>query len=205
MSAAGWHLQGTYFESCNCDAICPCRRIGGVAGTRSTHGICLGALSWLIEDGRADEVTLDRLGVVLAIRYDDDEPGSPWSVFLYVDDRADPAQRAALEGIFLGSRGGDIEQHAPWIWKERHVLGVGAATIEIDHTPRRQWFRVEDRVEVRVSAPVPEQPVVTCVIPGHDRDGEELTVEVLRVSEQPPLAFEYRGVCAYASTFDYSG
>jgi hypothetical protein len=25
------------------------------------------------------------------------------------------------------------------------------------------------------------------------------------VTEQPPLAFRYRGVCAYASTFDYRG
>jgi len=200
-----WHVRGSYLESCNCDAICPCRRIGGVGGGRSTHGICLGVLSWLIEDGAADGVALDGLGVVLAIRYDDDEPGSPWSVFLYVDDRADPGQHAALEGIFLGDRGGDIVDHAPWIWKDRQVLGVGPASIDIDHAPRRQRFRVRDRVEVRVAAPVADQPVVTCVIPGHDRHGEELTVEVLRVAEEPPLEFEFRGVCAFASTFEYRG
>jgi hypothetical protein len=199
----GWHVRGTYFESCNCDAICPCRRIGGVAGGRSTHGVCLGALSWLIEDGRADGVELGGLGVVLVLRYSDDEPGSPWTFFLYVDERADAAQREALEDIYLGRRDGSIRDHAPWIWKESHLLGVAAAAIEIDHTPCRQWLRVRDRVEVRVSAPVPEQPTVTCVIPGHDREGEECTVEVLRVAEQEPLAFEYHGVCAYASTFDY--
>jgi hypothetical protein len=200
-----WRVRGSYLESCNCDAICPCRRIGGVAGGRSTHGVCLGALSWLIEDGHADGVALDGLGVVLGVRYDDDEPGSPWSVWLYLDDRADADQRSALEGIFLGERGGDIVEHAPWIWKERNVLGVSAARIEIDHTPRRQWFRVRNRVEVRVAAVVDDQPAVTCVIPGHDRAGEELTVEVLQVSEEPPLEFEYRGVCAFACTFDYSG
>lgn len=200
-----WHVRGTYLESCNCDPICPCRRINGVGGGRSTHGICLGALSWLIEDGHADGIALDGLGVVLAIAYDDDEPGSPWSVFVYIDRRAGEAQHTALEEIFLGHRGGDIEQHGPWIWKDRRVLGVGAATIEIDHTSPRQWFRVRDRVEVRVAAPVADQPTVTCVIPGHDRQGEELTVEVLSVTEQAPLAFEYRGVCAYSSTFDYSG
>ena len=43
-----WRIRGTYFESCNCDAICPCRRIDGVAGGRSTHGVCMGVLSWLI-------------------------------------------------------------------------------------------------------------------------------------------------------------
>jgi hypothetical protein len=199
-----WHVRGSYLESCNCDAICPCRRINGAAGGRSTHGICLGALSWLIEDGDADGSPLDGLGVVLALRYDDDEPGSPWSYFLYVDERGDEEQRTALEEIFAGRRGGDIEQHAPWIWKESQRLGVSPAAIEIDHTPRRQWFRVRDRVEVRVAAPVAGQGQVTCVIPGHDRTGEELTVERLSVHDRP-LEFDYHGVCAYASTFDYSG
>jgi len=200
-----WHVRGSYLESCNCDAVCPCRRVDGVAGGRSTHGICLGVLSWLVEDGAADGTPLDGLGVVLAVRYDDDEPGSPWSVFLYVDERGDDEQRRALEEIFLGRRGGDIEQHAPWIWKESNLLGVAPASIEIDHTPRRQWFRVRDRVDVRVAAPVAEQGAVTCVIPGHDRPGEELTVERLHVAERAPLEFDYRGVCAYASTFDYRG
>ena len=143
--------------------------------------------------------------MVLVIRYSDDEAGSPWSVFLYVDDRADSEQRTALEEIFLGLRGGDIADHAPWIWKDRHVLGVAAAAIDIDHTPRRRWFRVRDHVEVRVAAPVPGQGRVSCVIPGHDRNGEECTVEVLHVAQQPSLEFDYWGVCAYASTFDYSG
>jgi hypothetical protein len=200
-----WAVRGSYLESCNCDAICPCRRVDGVGGGRSSHGICLGALSWLIEEGHADGRPLDGLGVVLVLRYDDDEPASPWTVFLYVDERGDREQRTALEEIFLGRRGGDIEQHAPWIWKESHLLGVSPATIEIDHTPGRRWFRVRDRVEVRVAARVPGQGRVTCVIPGHDRRGEELTVEILHVAQQPPLEFDYRGVCAYASTFDYRG
>ena len=29
------------------------------------------------------------LAAVLACRYDDDEPGSPWDFFLYLDERAD--------------------------------------------------------------------------------------------------------------------
>ena len=45
---------------------------------------------------------------------------------------------------------------------------------------------------------------VTCVIPGHERPGEELIAEELRVQDGP-LAFEYSGVCGYGSTFDYSG
>jgi hypothetical protein len=42
------------------------------------------------------------------------------------------------------------------------------------------------------------------VIPGHDRVGEELITDQLSV-EDDALAFNYRGVCGYGSTFDYAG
>src|SRR3954454_1913199 len=90
----GWRISGTYIEACNCDAVCPCRRIGGRSGGRSTYGVCEGALSWAIERGHAGDVDLTGLAAVLACRYDDDEPGSPWDFFLYVDERADEGQRA---------------------------------------------------------------------------------------------------------------
>jgi hypothetical protein len=45
---------------------------------------------------------------------------------------------------------------------------------------------------------------VTCVIPGHDRTGEELVADDLKVSDGA-LQFEYHGNCGYASTFDYKG
>src|SRR5438477_3664963 len=102
-----WRIRGSYFESCNCHPICPCRRIDGIAGGRSTHGECLGVLSWLIEDGDADGVRLDGLKVALATRYHDDEPGSPWTFILYVDRDADAAAHDALEAIYTGRRGGD--------------------------------------------------------------------------------------------------
>src|SRR3954469_17330651 len=102
-----WRIRGTYFESCNCDAICPCRRIDGVSGGRSTHGVCTGVLSWLIEDGSVGETDVAGLAAALALIYSDDEPGSPWSWVLYVDDRATDEQFAALEGIFTGRLGGD--------------------------------------------------------------------------------------------------
>ena len=35
--------------------------IGGVAGGRSTYGICFGVLSWLVEDGHAGDVDLSGL------------------------------------------------------------------------------------------------------------------------------------------------
>jgi hypothetical protein len=199
-----WHIRGTYVESCNCDAICPCRKIDGVPGGRSTHGVCLGLLSWLIEDGEADGTDLSGLPVALASRYSDDEPGSPWTWILYLDDSASGEQRAALERIFTGALGGDARRHFPWAWKASELMAVRPVQIEVDHTRRRQRLRIRDHVSLRIRDRYDGAETVTCVIPGHDRSGEELIADEL-VVEDRPLEFSYRGVCGYATTFDYAG
>jgi hypothetical protein len=199
-----WHMRGTYFESCNCDAICPCRRIDGVPGGRSTHGECLGVLSWLIEDGEADGINVSGLPVAMAVRYSDDEPGSPWTWILYLDARASSQQRAALEQIFTGRLGGDAMRHFPWAWKESELVAVRPVEIDVDHTRRRQRLRIRDRVRLRIRDRYQGDETVTCVIPGHERVGEELIADEL-VVEDGPLAFEYRGVCGYGTTFGYAG
>jgi hypothetical protein len=200
----GWRIRGTYFESCNCDAICPCRRIDGVPGGRSTHGECLGVLSWLIEEGVVDDTDVSGLPVALASRYSDDEPGSPWTWILYLDSRASSEQRAALEGVFTGRRGGDAERHFPWAWKDSELVAVRPVEIEADHTRRRERLRIRDRVKLVIRDRYEGDETVTCVIPGHERPGEELVADEL-VVEDGPLAFSYRGVCGYGSTFDYAG
>jgi len=199
-----WRISGSYFESCNCDPICPCRRIDGVPGGRSTHGECLGLLSWLIDQGEADGVDLAGLPVAMATRYSDDEEGSPWSWILYLDAGATDDQREALEAIYSGRLGGDAETHFPWAWKASELLAVKPVEIDVEHTRRRQRLRIRDHVSVRIRDRYEGPETVTCVIPGHDRDGEELVADEL-VVEDGPLEFSYRGVCGYGTTFDYSG
>ena len=189
-----FRVRGAYFESCNCEAICPCRMIGGVPGGHSTYGICFGALSWKIEEGHAGDVDLSRLGVVLICRYDDDEPGSPWSVRLHVDAAGDERQRAALEHVFL-----DGLAQLPWIRKERHLIGVTASTIEIDGT----HVNVGPSVSMHASRPIEADVAVRCGIPGYDREGYELYADELVVDDDP-FAWQLSGNCAFTSDFDYS-
>ena len=198
-----WHISGSYLEACNCEAICPCRRIGGVQGGRSTYGECLGALSWIVEEGRADDVDLADMRAVLVSRYHDDEPGSPWTFALFVDARGDEHQRRAIADILTGRVGGTPYKQFPWVFKDSRLLGVGALEIDIDHTPGRGWFRAGSKVEVRVREPVADLETVTCIIPGHHRQGRELITDSIDV-DAGELAFSVSGRCAYESTFDYS-
>jgi hypothetical protein len=198
-----WEISGTYLEACNCEAICPCRTIGGRKGGRSTYGVCLGALSWEVREGRAGEAGLEGLRVVLALRYDDDEPDSPWDFLLYLDERADERQSKALEAIFLGRLGGTPEVQFPWVWKPSRLLGVRRVAIEIDHTTGRGWFRGGTEVMVSIREPFPDQEKVTCVIPGHHRDGLEVIAQDLRVDAEE-LDFDFSGRCGYEAGFSYS-
>jgi hypothetical protein len=199
-----WRVSGSYFESCNCDPICPCRKIDGAAGGRSTHGVCMGVLSWIIDEGEARGVDLAGEPVALALTYSDDEEGSPWSWVLYLDGSSDEERRDALEGIWTGRLGGDAETHFPWAWKPSTMLAVRPVEIDVNHTRRRQRLRIRDQVSVRIRDRYAGAETVTCVIPGHDRDGEELVADEL-VVEDDSLSFSFRGVCGYGSTFDYSG
>lgn len=195
-----WRLTGRYVEACNCEAICPCRRIGGRRGSRAQFQLCQFALAWTVDSGHFGEMDMAGLQVVMAGYWDEDQPGVPWRVRLYVDARADDQRRTALADVFLGRAGGTpARNYAPAI---KEVYGVRAAHIDVVHDRGRQGIRVNDAVTVVARAPFATDASVTCGIPGHDQPGEELVHETLKV-EDDPLQFEFTGRCGFAARFDY--
>jgi len=168
--------------------------IGGVPGGRSTYGVCHGVLSWAIEEGSVDAVDVSGLAAALVYSYDDDEAGSPWTVVLHLDARADETQHRALRWLFL-----DGLRRLPWIHKARHLIGVQTSPIEIDGSSVRVGTKIAASASRRVETDVP----VACGIPGYDRAGRELYADELSVADDP-FSWELRGNCAYASDFDYA-
>jgi hypothetical protein len=189
-----FRVRGSYLESCNCEAICPCRTIGGMPGGRSTYGTCYGVLTWRIEDGRVGDTDVSGLAVALVYSYDDDEEGSPWSLVLHVDERGDEAQRAALERVFLHEL-----RHLPWIRKAREIVAVRPSRIEAADGR----VRIGTAVSLHAARPFETDQTVTCIVPGHDHLGHELVADELVVADDP-FAWELSGNCAYAADFDYA-
>ena len=202
-TSADYRIRGAYFESCNCEAICPCRMIGGVPGGRSTHGVCFGVLSWRIDEGVVGGTDVSGLAAALVISYSDDEDGSPWTVVLHVDARGDTAQREAVAAVLLGELGGPHVSQLPWVRKPRHTIGVRTSSIEL--TPEGPGYRlaVGDAVSARATRPFETDLPVACGIPGYDRAGLELYADELVVRDDP-FAWELSGNCAYAADFDYA-
>jgi hypothetical protein len=198
-----YDVRGSYFESCNCKAICPCRMIGDVKGSRSTYGVCFGVLSWLIEAGSVGDIDVAGLAAALAVRYDDDESGSPWTIVLHVDARGSDAQRTALEDVFLGRVDGGHVAVLPWVRKASHLLDVRASTIELTPDGAGRRLRIADAVDLRATRPVETEERVACGIPGYERAGTELYADRFVVDDEP-FAWELTGNCAFASDFAYA-
>jgi Protein of unknown function (DUF1326) len=193
MGDLSYRVRGSYFESCNCEAICPCRKIGNVMGGRSTYGECFGVLSWAIESGTVDGIEVGGLSVALVYRYDDDEAGSPWRVILHVDEDADRKQSATLKWLFL-----DGLHQLPWIRKARHLVHVQESAIRIEGTEVRIGTGIVARASQRYETDLP----VACGVPGYDRQGYEMVADELRV-EDDGFSWQLKGNCAYAADFDY--
>jgi hypothetical protein len=199
-----WRVRGSYFEGCNCEAICPCRSVGGRPGGPSTFGECFGALSWHIHQGHAGGTDLSGLRAVLSIRYFDRvQPSTRWEVVLYVDEDASDEQREALAGIFLGRAGGTVARlYGPAIGE---VCAVRPARITLEHTAARKRIDVVGYLTVAAEGAASDPGDVRCGIPGFDHPGTELHGDSLR-STDPVLRWEVKGRrhAAFTTDFDYS-
>jgi len=197
-----WRVRGSYFEGCNCEAICPCRSIRGAPGGSSSYGECFGALSWHVHEGHAEALDLSGLLVVMTLRYFDRvQPSTRWEVVLYADERADGPQTDALAAIFLGRAGGTVASlYGPAIGE---VHAVRRARITVEHVAPRKRIDVAGYIVVEAEEPASAPGEVACGIPGLDRPGIELYNDVAR-SGDPALRWEVRGRGAsFATDFDY--
>ncbi|MGH7843200.1 MAG: DUF1326 domain-containing protein [Candidatus Binataceae bacterium] len=99
-----WRIEGDYFESCNCELLCPC--LLSHAQARPTEGHCDVVLAIHIARGACGAADLTGFNVVQALTTPGPMAQGNGTLAVYVDDRADAAQRAALEAIFTGNAGG---------------------------------------------------------------------------------------------------
>lgn len=192
-----WRVRGSYYESCNCAAVCPCRRMNGAPGGRSTYDLCEFVLSWGILDGAAAGIDLSNLCVSMAGFYNNNEAGAPWKVILYIDERANDRQLDALSNIFLGRVGGNMR----FTSEIATVFAVKRAQISLNHMPGNESIRVDELASATVVQPAEYEGSVTCAIPGHDQPGQEMVSDLM--VNDGPLNWHYEGRCGFAAKFDY--
>lgn len=142
--AIDWKLKGTYFETCNCEAICPCNVTGP-----PTDGTCTVLVAWHIDEGVFGSTRVDGLNVGLVAHAPGHMFQTKWKVALYLDERANPAQRDALGQIYSGKMGGLMAKLAGFIGE---VAGVRSVPIDYRAQGRQRSVRIGDVAAAEIEA-----------------------------------------------------
>ena len=137
-----WTMEGTFFENCSCDAICPCTWSN--LARRATRDFCRAALAFQVDSGDVEGVDVAGRTFVVVL----DTPAmmieGGWRVGAFVDDGASPEQVAALGRVIGGEIGGPLANLGPLIGE---FLGIEQAPVSITSDGRHHHVRVGDVVD----------------------------------------------------------
>ncbi|MGT2460795.1 DUF1326 domain-containing protein [Sinomonas atrocyanea] len=140
-----WRLEGTYFENCNCDMVCPCSTSGLTAPADNDR--CDVLLAFHIGTGEVDGVDVGGLTVVVVA----DTPAlmgeGRWRMGVLMDAAASPQQADALGAVFGGQRGGPMEGFGPLVGE---MLGMESREIAYADDGREHRVTVGGAVDIAV-------------------------------------------------------
>lgn len=139
-----WNLNGSYFEACNCEAACPC-----VFLSAPSDGECTVLVAWHVERGSFGDVKVDGLNVALAVHSPGHMAEVKWKAALYLDERANEAQRGALTQIFAGKAGGHPARLASHIGE---VIGVKAAPMSFEVKGRKRALHIGNIADATIES-----------------------------------------------------
>jgi len=142
--ALKWRATGDYFETCNCQTLCPC-----IFLSPPTEGNCTVLVGWHINSGQFGNTSLDGLNVAAFFSTPGPMHEGNWSAALYLDSRATADQSDALAKIFSGQAGGVPAVLHPLISK---VLGVKSAEINYRADGRKRRMTIRDVGESEIEA-----------------------------------------------------
>ena len=141
----GWHLEGTYFESCNCNVVCPCTASSLTMPADDER--CRIVFAYHISSGQVDGVDVSDLTVGLLADTPQLMSEGDWKFGLFIDSGTSSEQRAALQAVFSGELGGPMERTASLVGEK---LGVEIVPIEYEDDGRSHRVKIADLVDMEV-------------------------------------------------------
>ena len=198
-----WNLEGSYFESCSCDTICPCT---ASLSFGATHDRCRVTLVFSIAHGIVEGTDVSGLNVVAVADTPKVMSEGNWRLGLFVDDGASDEQTERLAGVFSGALGGPMAGLSPLVGEN---LGLERAPITVSADGLRHSVRVGDAIEIEVEDLVPfgsesGEPAKLANI--FHPVGRELTVAHATRSRVSAFGIEYDANAAFSSSsFSWTG
>jgi hypothetical protein len=144
-----WKLEGTYFETCSCEVVCPCTASLALG---ADYDRCRVTLVFHITDGDVEGTDVSGLTVAGIGDAPKVMTEGNWRLGMFIDAAASDAQADKLGAVFGGQLGGPMEALAPLISEN---LGVERAPIEVREEGLRHSVRIGDAVDFEIEDVVP--------------------------------------------------
>ncbi len=137
-----YRLEGTYYESCTCEVLCPCSATSLVLP--ADYERCVVVLGFGIERGEVDGLDVGGTAAAMVVDAPKQMLDGGWRVGLLVDGSDE--QREKLVSVFSGEQGGPAAL-GPLVGE---MLGVEQAPIEVYDDGFTHGIRVGDAIDVEV-------------------------------------------------------
>src|SRR5256714_9503124 len=139
-----WNLEGSYFESCSCDVVCPCTASLSLG---STNDYCRVVLVFHVKQGDVEGVDVSGLTVAAVADTPKVMTEGTWRLGVFIDAAASDEQAEKLGGVFSGALGGPMEALGPLVGES---LGVERAPIEVREDGLKHSVRIGDAVDFEI-------------------------------------------------------
>ena len=140
-----WQLEGTYFENCNCNMICPCSTSG--LTEPATRDRCNVMLAFHVDRGDVNGVDVSSLNVAVVADTPALMSDGGWRMGLLMDSAASQEQADALGAVFGGKLGGPMEGLGPLVGE---MLGMESRAITYANDGREHSVQIDDAINVKV-------------------------------------------------------
>jgi hypothetical protein len=196
-----WNLDGTYFETCSCELMCPCNFSFDHG---ATYDFCRVVLVFNIANGEIEGT--DVSGRKLAVVADSPKvmTDGGWRLGVLVDEDATDEQLEKLAAVYGGQKGGPMEGLSPLIGE---MLGVERARFVVSEDGLRHSAKIGDGIDFEVEDIVPfgvetGQPVrLTGVF---HPVASELTAAEAKRSSINAFGIQYEGKSGLSSPFSWA-
>jgi hypothetical protein len=144
-----WKLEGSYFETCSCDLVCPCTASLALGATGDR---CRVTLVFNVKDGEIEGTDVSGLKVAAVADTPKVMSDGNWRLGVFIDAAASDEQAEKLGGVFSGALGGPMEALGPLVGES---LGVERAPIDVQEDGLHHSVRIGDSVDFEVEDVVP--------------------------------------------------
>ena len=144
-----WKLEGSYFETCSCDVVCPCT---ASLSYGATHDYCRVVLVFNVREGEVEGINVSGLTVAAVADTPKVMTDGNWRLGVFIDAAASDEQAEKLGAVFSGALGGPMQALGPLVGES---LGVERAPIEVREEGLRHSIRIGDQVDFEIEDVVP--------------------------------------------------